>query len=390
MPIYEISTDSLNPLQRTDFASEGLRERADLQRLIRDQIEVLDPDLLVIGEEFGDWDESRRRIDLLAVDREANLVVIELKRTETGGHMELQALRYAAMVSAMTFDRAVGIYRAHIQGIGGDDDPESNLLEFLEWSEPDEEHFAQDVRVVLASADFSKELTTTVIWLNERGLDIRCFRFQLYSDGDRVLLDVQQVIPLPEAEEYQIQLREKVRRERRTGKGNRDTTRYDVSVSGNMYPNLSKRNAGFRVVQSLVALEHAPEEISAAVDEGFFERKFRGGAQGHLNERAFVEAMSLIRRGQGKTFNPGRWYTQDDELIHYDGQTYAFSKGWGGQKWLTAMNALTKGFSSADIRFDPTGSRIRHHFVEVGTGLKPTSTFFVPALVSREPFGIRR
>ena len=130
MPIYEISTDSLNPLQRTDFASEGLRERADLQRLIRDQIEVLDPDLLVIGEEFGDWDESRRRIDLLAVDREANLVVVELKRTETGGHMELQALRYAAMVSAMTFDRAVGIYRAHIQGIGGDDDPESNLLEF--------------------------------------------------------------------------------------------------------------------------------------------------------------------------------------------------------------------------------------------------------------------
>ena len=356
MPIYEISADSLNPLQPTDFATEGLRERADLQRLIRDQIDVLDPDLLVIGEEFGNWDESRRRIDLLAVDREANLVVIELKRTETGGHMELQALRYAAMVSAMTFDKAVGIYRAHLQEIGRDDDPESNLLEFLEWNEPDEEVFAQDVRVILASADFSKELTTTVIWLNERGLDIRCFRFQLYSDGDRVLLDVQQVIPLPEAEEYQVQLREKVQRERRTGRGNRDTTRYDVSLSGSMYPNLSKRDAIFRVVQSLVALGHAPEEISDSVDEGFFERKFRGGAQGHLNEGEFVEAMSLIRRGQGKTFDPRRWYTQDNELIHHGGQTYAFSKQWGGQKWLTAMKALTRGFPSADIRFDPTGS----------------------------------
>lgn len=356
MPIYEISTDSLNPLQRTGFATEGLRERADLQRLIRDQIEVLDPDLLVIGEEFGDWDESRRRIDLLAVDREANLVVIELKRTETGGHMELQALRYAAMVSAMTFDKAVEIYRAHLQDIGSDDDPEGNLLEFLEWSEPDEEHFAKDVRVILASADFSKELTTTVIWLNERGVDIRCFRLQPYSNGDQVLLDVQQVIPLPEAVEYQVQLREKVQRERRTGKGNRDTTRYNVSVSGNMYPNLSKRDAVFRVVQGLVALGHAPEEISAAVDEGFFERKFRGGAQGHLNENEFVEAMSVIRAGQGKAFNPRRWYTQDNELIHHDGQTYAFSKQWGGQKWLTAMNALIEAFSSADIRFDPTGS----------------------------------
>jgi len=164
------------------------------------------------------------------------------------------------------------------------------------------------------------------------------------------------VEPSPEAEEYQVQLREKVQRERRTGKGNRDTTRYDVSVSGNMHPNLSKRDAVLRVVQSLVALGHAPEEISAAVGERFFERRFRGGAQGHLTESEFVEAMSLIRRGKGKTFDPRRWYTQDDELICHDGQTYAFSNQWGGQKWLTAMKALTRGFPSADIRFDPTGS----------------------------------
>ena len=300
MPIYEITTDSLNPLQLTDFASEGLRERADLQRRIRDQIKVLDPDLLVIAEEFGDWDESRRRIDLLAVDREANLVVIELKRTETGGHMELQALRYAAMVSAMTFEKAVEIYRAHLQELGRDEDPEGSLLEFLEWSEPNEEHFAQDVRVILAAADFSKELTTTVIWLNERGLDIRCFRLQPYSFGDGILLDVQQRIPLPETEEFQIQLREKAQRERRTSADNRDMTRYDVSVSGNMYLDSSKRDAIFRVVQSLVALGHAPEEVSDEVDHGFFKRKFRGGAQGHLNEGEFIQAVSLSQRQQGQ------------------------------------------------------------------------------------------
>ena len=118
MSIFEITKNSLRPLQLTDFAREGLRERDDLQPLIRDQIEVLDSNLLVIGEEFNDWDESRRRIDLLAIDREANLVVIELKRTESGGHMELQALRYAAMVSAMTFEKAVDIYRAHLERIG--------------------------------------------------------------------------------------------------------------------------------------------------------------------------------------------------------------------------------------------------------------------------------
>jgi hypothetical protein len=58
----------------------------------------------VIAEEFSEWEDSRRRIDLLGGDRDGNLVVIELKRTEDGGHMELQAIRYAAMVSALTME----------------------------------------------------------------------------------------------------------------------------------------------------------------------------------------------------------------------------------------------------------------------------------------------
>ena len=91
MSIFELDKDRFVPLKGTTFSAEGVRERQDLQRILRFQIEVLDPDLLVIAEEYGDWEESRRRIDLLALDRNANLVVIELKRTEDGGHMELQA-----------------------------------------------------------------------------------------------------------------------------------------------------------------------------------------------------------------------------------------------------------------------------------------------------------
>jgi RecB family endonuclease NucS len=97
MPIFEITQDRLVLLQPTGFSAHGLRERGDLQRLLRDQVEVIAPDVLVISEEFGGWEDSKRRIDLLGIDREANLVVIELKRTEDGGHMELQAIRYAAM-----------------------------------------------------------------------------------------------------------------------------------------------------------------------------------------------------------------------------------------------------------------------------------------------------
>lgn len=82
-------------------------ECRDLQRLLRENIPVIAPDTLVLAEEYGEWDVSRCRIDLLGIERDANLVAIELKRPEDGGHMELQAIRYAAMVSTMTFDEAV-------------------------------------------------------------------------------------------------------------------------------------------------------------------------------------------------------------------------------------------------------------------------------------------
>jgi hypothetical protein len=45
------------------------------------------------AEEYGLFEDSRRRMDLLALDHTGTLVVIELKRTDDGGHMELQALR---------------------------------------------------------------------------------------------------------------------------------------------------------------------------------------------------------------------------------------------------------------------------------------------------------
>lgn len=64
------------------------------------------------------------------------------------------------------------------------------------------------------SPDFSKEITTAVIWLNERGLDIRCVRVRPYKYADRVLVDIQQVLPLPEAQEYQVRIREKAQKER--------------------------------------------------------------------------------------------------------------------------------------------------------------------------------
>jgi hypothetical protein len=216
MAIYEVTADQIRKIPETTFSLAGLRERYDLQRLLRPQFDVISPDTLIIAEEFGEWEASHRRIDLLGIDKDANLIIVELKRTEDGGHMELQAIRYAAMVSAMTFEQAVQVYANLLRREGSDpEEAQASILSFLEWGEPDEDRFAQDVRIILVAADFSKELTTSVMWLDERDLDIRCIRLKPYGDDGRVLIDVQQVIPLPEAVEYTVQIRQKERLERK-------------------------------------------------------------------------------------------------------------------------------------------------------------------------------
>src|SRR5215213_669199 len=118
MPIFEITSDALVRLQTTTFAEKGLRERQDIQRLLRSHIDVIAPDLYVLDEEYSEWEDARRSIDLLCLDKEANVVIVELKRTEDGGHMELQAIRYAAMVSKLTFAQAVQAHTAYLRKIG--------------------------------------------------------------------------------------------------------------------------------------------------------------------------------------------------------------------------------------------------------------------------------
>lgn len=86
----------------------------------------------------------------------------------------------------------------------------ADLLEWLELDSSDEPDIAREVGIVLASENFSQEITTTVLWLNEfHDFDIRCLRLSPYELDDRPLLDVQQVIPLPEVSAYTVRVREK-------------------------------------------------------------------------------------------------------------------------------------------------------------------------------------
>lgn len=96
MPVYRLTKDAIVEVPRTSYADRGVRERGNLQRLPKANISVVASDVLAISEEFGDWEDSKRRIDLLGIDRESNLVV----RDDEGGHMELQTIHHRLLSCA--------------------------------------------------------------------------------------------------------------------------------------------------------------------------------------------------------------------------------------------------------------------------------------------------
>jgi len=346
MPIFELTKNSLIPISTTTFAAERIRERFDLQRLLRSNIDAIAPESYVLAEEYGEWDDARRRIDLLCLDKQANLIVVELKRTEDGGHMELQALRYAAMVSKLRFVQAVQAHGRYLGGAEKEEEARAAILRFLDWDEPDEKAFAQDVRIVLVSGEFSKELTTSVLWLNERGLDIRCVRLRPYALDGRILLDIQQLLPLPEAENYQIQIRNKAADERLSESGGADWTRYDLTVDGKVFSRQYKRKLFFLVFQALIRKGVTPEQIM----EIFPQRKFlivRGKCE---RPEEFLEKASRLRTPSGKTVNLARFFVESDELFHLGDKTYAISNQWS-KKYLPDLERLISKHPGASISF---------------------------------------
>jgi hypothetical protein len=312
MPVYSFNNNTLNQIEKTTFNGEGILERKHLQSALKHQIETVAPNCLVISEEFSEWSDSLRRIDLLAIDREANLVVIELKRTEKGEHMELQALRYAAMVSTLTFARAVEIYQQHLIDNDIEADAKSKLLEFLGWDEPQEDDFGMDVRMVLVSANFSKELTTSVIWLNERSLDIRCVRLIPYKHNGQILIDVQQIIPLPEAESYQVKIKQQSEERRVARQSSKDYTRYIFMGSP-----LNKRRLVLAVIQHWIA-KHSPATVDELI-EAFPQNIRSGGMFVPLKEANATYARQDIPRH----------FLGDGEVITFaDNTQYAISNQW--------------------------------------------------------------
>ena len=221
-------TNRISPIRTKRFSELGFTERKHLQEWLVHQPDALGEELLIIQKEFEGFDDTRERLDLLALDKDGHLVIIENKLDDSGRDVVWQVLKYASYCASLTKGQIVEIYQQYLdryEPVTSEVDPlnmpasaEERICEFLGAPDLDEAkmNLGNSQRVMLVAANFRKEVTSTALWLLGQGISIQCFKVTPYALAEQLLINIDQIIPTPEAKELTIGIKAKETEEKST------------------------------------------------------------------------------------------------------------------------------------------------------------------------------
>lgn len=209
------TANRINPLETKRLSDLGFTERKHLQEWLENYPQALaqgdGEELLIIQKEFDGFDDTRERLDLLAIDKDGNLVIIENKLDDSGRDVVWQALKYASYCANLKKQQVVEIFQRYLNQKAQNEgttpaDAESVLLEFLQADDLQSVQLntLKSQRLILVAAHYRKEVTNTVLWLSQFGVNCQCFKVTPYQAGTELFLNVEQIIPTPEASDFMI------------------------------------------------------------------------------------------------------------------------------------------------------------------------------------------
>ncbi len=222
MYLIDKENNSLVRVEECSFSDLGMSERYNLQEWIAKEPSSLGEELLIIQKEFDGFSDTRERLDLLALDKLGNLVIIENKLDDSGRDVTWQAIKYASYCSSLTKQDIIEIYQRYL---GASANAEEMLSDFFDGKDLSdvEINVGNSQRIFLVAANFRKEVTSSVMWLLNFNLRIKCFKVTPYKYNDKLLLDFDQIIPIKDADDYTIKIASKKQSENQDSEASRIT-----------------------------------------------------------------------------------------------------------------------------------------------------------------------
>ena len=156
-----------------------------LEKTFVENIDILDPDWLIIGEQV--YTDEGKYIDLLCMEPDGDLVVVELKRDMTPREVTAQALDYAASVSIYTFEKIVEVYEKYAEKHQGSPKTLGEAYErkFNNKFTLEEDTIKQKVKMVIVASKMDTSTERIINYLrDEYGVLINILFFNVYKCND--------------------------------------------------------------------------------------------------------------------------------------------------------------------------------------------------------------
>lgn len=200
--------NKISKLEERTFKELGFKERDHLQEWLVGNPSALGEELLIIQKEFDGFQGTYERLDLLALDKQGDLVIIENKLDDSGKDVTWQVLKYASYCASLSKEEIRSIYQSYLDKWEKGRDAEEVISQFYDNSEFNEISLNEgnSQRIVMVAGRFRKEVTSTVLWLMNFNIRMQCFKVTPYAFGEELFLNVDQILPVVDTEDLSVSM----------------------------------------------------------------------------------------------------------------------------------------------------------------------------------------
>lgn len=183
--MYKFKRDSnkLTELTESTFSDLELEETKHLEQWLIETPEILEEEIKIITNQFVL--PSNIRLDVLAIDRRGNLVIIEVKKDSSTKHMDWQTIKYASYCSFLQPTKIIELLSEYEEI--SIEEAKSSLVSYLEVSDAEESDslislINKDQRLILVAKDFEDDVLSSCSWLINKNLNIKCITLKPFTD----------------------------------------------------------------------------------------------------------------------------------------------------------------------------------------------------------------
>ncbi len=211
------SSNAPTKIESTTFADLNLKEK-NIEEMLRVNLGMLfddgdDETMLIVGQQVQT--EAKTRSDLTAIDKDGNIVLIEIKRDKDDiikrlEAVEFQAVRYAAAYASIETpdDLIREVYSGYVEKhkdefadhLTSTEIAQRKLDEFIKNNQITS--FNKLQRIMIVASGFDDDSLSAIAWLNSNNVDISCYQICPYKYKDDIIITFDKILPLKEYKDF--------------------------------------------------------------------------------------------------------------------------------------------------------------------------------------------